>query len=131
MKTGAARRLDLEPENPTPEDFIEEIRRIVNLGTLQGTREVAARGLELYPDHSELRRLHYELRPFEARTIPGYRISDPRPSYEWLQKNSENFLGKWVALDKGELVASSDSLEEVRRAVRDRDPRDIFLHRIR
>jgi hypothetical protein len=131
MKTGAARRLDPEYENPTPESFIEEIRKIVNSGTLTGTREVAARGLELYPDHPELRRLHHELRPFEARTVPGHRISDPRPSYEWLQKNSEKFQGKWVALDRGELVASSESFEEVRRAVRDRDPRNIFLHRVR
>ena len=46
MKTGAALQLDPEPENPTPEDFIEEIRRIINSGTLKGTRETAARGLE-------------------------------------------------------------------------------------
>jgi uncharacterized protein DUF5678 len=130
MKTGAARRLEPEPENPAPEDFIEEIRRIINSGTLKGTREVAARGLELYPDHPELRRLHHELRPFESRTIPGYRISDPRPAYEWLQKNSEKFLGKWVGLVKGELVASADTLQEVLKALEGRDPRDTIVHHI-
>lgn len=63
MKTGAARRLDLESQNPTPESFLEEIQAILNSGTLRGAREVAERGLALYPDHPELKRLHYALRP--------------------------------------------------------------------
>ena len=130
MKTGAARRLDPEPEYPTPENFIEEIRRIVNLGTLTGTREVAARGLELYPDHPELKRLHHALRPFEVRVVPGYNSFDPRPNYEWLKKNAQDYHGKWVGLDRGELVAACDSFEEVRQALRDRDKRGTLIHHI-
>lgn len=130
MKTGAARRLDPEPENPTPEDFVEEIRRIIESGTLTGTREIAAQGLELYPDHSELQRLHHVLRPFEVRVVPGYNSFDPRPNYEWLKKNSRDYLGKWVGLDMGELVAACDSFEEVRQALRDRDKRGTLIHHI-
>ena len=66
MKTGAARRLDPESQGPTPESFLEEIRDIINSGTLRGAREVAERGLALYPDHPELQRLHHALRPFEV-----------------------------------------------------------------
>lgn len=130
MKTGAALRLDPEPENLTPESFIEEIRRIIESGTLQGTREVAERGLELYPDHPELQRLHHALRPFEVRVVPGYNSFDPRPNYEWFRKNAKGYRGKWVGLDRGELVAACDSFEEVRQALRDRDPRGTLIHHI-
>jgi hypothetical protein len=130
MKTGAARRLNPEPENPTPESFIEEIRRIIEAGTLKGTREIAARGLELYPDHPELQRLHHALRPFEVRVVPGYNSFDPRPNYEWLKKNAVNYRGKWVGLDMGELVAATDTFEEVVQALRDRDPRGSLIHLI-
>src|SRR3954451_4796549 len=83
MKTGAARRLDLESQNPTPESFLEEIRAILNSGTLRGAREVAERGLALYPDHPELRRVHHALRPYEVRSVPGGRnIPDRTETYE-------------------------------------------------
>jgi len=124
MKTSAAHRL----ENPTPEVFLEEIHRILESGTLRGAREVAERGLALYPDHPELRQIHHALRPFEVRVSPESKISDPRPSYQWLKKNASSFRGKWVGLDKGELVTSADTFEEVRQALRKRDRRDTLIH---
>jgi hypothetical protein len=130
MKTGAARRLDPESHDPTSESFLEEIRAIINSGTLRGAREVAERGLALYPDHPELKRLHHELRPFEVRTNPKGNIFDPLPNYEWLKKNGEAYLGKWVGLDNGELVVASDSLDEVLEALRDRDHRSTLIHHL-
>jgi hypothetical protein len=132
MKTGAARRLDSESHDPTPESFLEEIRDILNSGTLRGAREVAERGLALYPDHPELQRLHHALRPYEVRSRPdlvGFYL-DPRPNYEWLKKNSEAYFGKWVGLDRGELVMASDSFDEVAEALRDRDGRGTLIHHI-
>lgn len=130
MRTGAAHRLDLESQSPTPESFLEEIHAILNAGTLRGAREVAERGLALYPDHPELQRVHYALRPFEVRVNPNARISDPRPTYEWLEKNWAAYQGKWVALDKGELVAAADTLEAVLQALQGRDTRDTFVHHL-
>jgi hypothetical protein len=132
MKMGAARRLDPESHDPAPESFLEEIRAIINSGTLRGAREVAERGLALYPDHPELKRLHHELRPFEVRSRPDLRgfYLDPRPNYEWLAKNKEAYLGKWVGLDRGELVMASDSFDEVHEALRDRDGRGTLIHHI-
>jgi hypothetical protein len=130
MKTGAARRLDSESQSPTPESFLEEIRDIINSGTLRGAREVAERGLALYPDHPELQRLHYALRPFEVRVNPNGNIFDPLPNYEWLEKNMAAYLGKWVGLDRGELVLASDSFEEVVEALRDRDRRGTLIHHL-
>src|SRR3954454_6340552 len=82
MKTGAARRLDHDSEAPTPESFLAEIQAIFNSGTLRGAREVAERGLALFPDHPELRRLHHALRPYEVRSVPGENAPDRRETYE-------------------------------------------------
>ncbi len=128
MKAGAARRADAQ--KPTPETFIEEIRRIIDSGTLRGAREVAEQGLALFPDHPELQRLHYVLRPFEVRSVPGPNSFDPTPNYEWLKKNVHAYRGKWVGLDLGELVAAADTFEEVLQALEDRDHRGTLVHHI-
>ena len=128
MKTGAARRLDPDPQDPAPETFLEEIRGILNSGTLRGAREVAERGLALFPDHPELRQMHHALRPYEVRTLPGYNSFDPTPSFEWLKQNARAYRGQWVGLDRGELVLASDSFEEVLHALRDRDSRGTLIH---
>ncbi len=132
MSAMAARRLDSESHDPTPESFLEEIRAIFNSGTLRGAREVAERGLALYPDHPELKHIHHELRPFEVRSRPDLRgfYLDQRPNYEWLAKNKDAYLGKWVGLDRGELVMASDSFDEVLEALRDRDGRCSLIHHI-
>lgn len=127
MKTGAARRVNPEPEKPAPESFLEEINRIFNSGTLRGAREIAEQGLALYPDHPELRQVHYALRPFEVR-VSKAQASDPTPTFEWLKKNAYAYRGKWVALDKGELVAASENYEEVHQALQGRKPEDTLLH---
>jgi hypothetical protein len=94
MNTAVARRLDPESQNPTPESFREEIQAILNSGTLRGAREVAERGLSLYPDHPELRRLHHALRPYEVRSVPGGRnIPDRTETYEWLRQNADKYKG--------------------------------------
>jgi len=116
MKTGAALRLDPEPENPTPESFLEEIHRIFESGTLRGAREVAARGLELYPDHPELQRLHHALRPHEARPVPGYRVPDRQDTFAWLNENEEKYHGQWIAILGTDLIAASPSFKEVYQA---------------
>ncbi|MFL6193343.1 MAG: hypothetical protein ACJ75H_04185 [Thermoanaerobaculia bacterium] len=129
MKTGAARALVADSQDhPKPEDFLAEIQAIANSGTLRGAREVAERGLALYPDHPELQRLHHALRPFEVRVSRKFKPSDPRPSFEWLKKNASAYQGKWVGLDKGELVAASESLEEVLQALQGREPSDSLVH---
>jgi Family of unknown function (DUF5678) len=130
MRTGAAHRLDLESQNPTPESFLEEIHAIINSGTLRGAREVAERGLALYPDHPELKRAHYALRPFEVRVNPDLKIDDPRPNYEWLKKHSDEYRGKWVGLDAGELVAATDTLDEVLKALEGHSFRSTLVHHI-
>lgn len=109
----AARIPDSEPEAPTPETFLEEIRVALNAGSQTGAREVAERGLSLYPDHPELHRLHRALRPGEVRTVSGYKVPDRRESFDWIRKNSKNYRGQWIAVLDSRLVAASPKLSEV------------------
>lgn len=131
MGASAARKLEPpapDPEERTPQSFLEEIERIFNSGTLQGAREVAEQGLALFPDHPELRQARHALRPFEVRINPRFKISDPSASYDWIKSNSDKYRGQWVALANGELVAVADSFDEIRQAVGDRDPGKLLLH---
>jgi hypothetical protein len=129
MNTGAARALVADSQDhPSPEDFLAEANAIFNLGTLRGAREVAERGLALYPDHPELRRLHHALRPFEVRVSSEPNSFDPRASYDWLKKSSAQYRGKWVGLDMGELVAASENYQEVVEALKDHDHRGTLIH---
>lgn len=122
MKTGAARRLEPDSQAPTPETFLQEIQAILNSGTLEGAREVAERGLALFPDHAELRRLHHAFRPYHVRPAPpGNKIPDRRDTYEWLRQNADKYRGQWVAVLGTDLIAASPDLDEVREAVQSRD----------
>lgn len=136
MKSGAAQRLDLpapdDSESVTPESFLADIHAALNAGSLAGARECAERGLSYFPDHAELQRLHWALRPGEVRRVPGPRMPDPRPSYDWLRKSSAPFQGQWVALGAGELLAASEDFQEVlerAREIQEKDRRHVdFIH---
>jgi hypothetical protein len=119
MSAMAARRLDSESHDPTPESFLEEIKSILDSGTLVGAREVAERGLALYPDHPELRRLHHAFRPYYVRPAPpGHNIPDRRDTYEWLRQNADKYRGQWVAVLGTDLLAASPDLDELHEVVK-------------
>lgn len=136
MKSGAAQRLDHfspdDPQGATPELFLKEVHAALNAGSLAGAHDWAERGLSHFPDHAELRRLHWALRPGEVRRVSGSPMPDPRPSYEWLQKSSAPYRGQWVALSAGELLTASEDFQEVlqrTREIRQRDRRHVdFIH---
>ena len=114
MKTGAARALVADSQDhPTPEDFLAEIQAIANSGTLRGARELAERGLALYPDHPELQRLHHALRPFESKLVPHPRTPDRKDTFEWLRQNAAEYRGQWIAVLGTRLIAASPHLDEV------------------
>jgi hypothetical protein len=131
MSAGAARKLDPPAPNPeerTPESFIEEILAALGFGAEKRAREITEQGLALYPDHEKLQKYRHFLRPARSRVVPGPNVGDPRPSYEWIKQHSGEYRGLWVALDNGEFVAASKSFEEARQALRGRDPKDVLLH---
>ena len=131
MGASAARKLDPpapDPEERTPESFLEEIRTALGFGAEKRARRITEEGLALYPEHEKLQQYRHFLRPAGSRVAPGPNASDPRPSYEWIRRHSGEYRGKWVALYKGELAAASESFNEVLLATRDLDPRDTIFH---
>jgi uncharacterized protein DUF5678 len=131
MKASAVRKLEPpapDPEVRTPESFIEEIVAALGYGAEERARKITEQGLTQYPDHEKLLKYRHFLRPARSRVVPGPTLSDPRPSYEWIKRHSREYRGKWVALYKGELVASSESFDEILRATRNLDSPDMILH---
>lgn len=119
----AARVPDPEPREPSPETLLKEIQRIFESGTLRGAREVAERGLALFPDHPELRRLHHALRPAEVKVVSdpdAYRVPDRKESFEWLRQNWGKYPRQWVAVLGSELIAASPKLAEVLKVIEER-----------
>ncbi|MEA2604166.1 MAG: hypothetical protein QOF89_5158 [Acidobacteriota bacterium] len=120
MSAGAARKLDPpapDPEERTPESFLEEIQGIFNSGTLRGAREVAEQGLALFPDHPELARLHHVLRPFKSWIVSGHRQPDRRETFRWIAENAWKYPGQWIAVLGPTLIAASPKLSEVLKTV--------------
>ncbi|HEX4962381.1 MAG TPA: DUF5678 domain-containing protein [Thermoanaerobaculia bacterium] len=119
MRAGAARKLDPpapDPEERTPESFLEDIRAALNAGTQRGAREIAARGLVLFPDHPELQRLYHALKPGEARSVSGPRQPDRRETFNWIRENAWKYRGQWIAVLDSRLIAASPDFNEVYQA---------------
>jgi hypothetical protein len=98
-------------------------------------RILAARKLvQAVPSHQAidepLRRLRIVLaEPVVRRRIPA------RAQYsgdiDWLRRNAGSYIGKWVALVDGTLLAAEDSLTALRRRLREQAPdANPVLHRL-
>ncbi|HYO17011.1 MAG TPA: DUF5678 domain-containing protein [Thermoanaerobaculia bacterium] len=137
MSAEAVRRYDFKPYNPdshveTPEEFLGRIHESLNAATLSGAREWAERGVERFPDHEELRRLHRLLQPGRSQSVPGPRIPDRQDSFDWIRENASKYEGQWIAILGTRLVAASKDLSEVLRAVRESGLEEemILLHHV-
>ena len=132
MGANAARKIDPstpDPKERTPESFLEEILVALGLGAEKRARRITEEGLAFYPNHEKLLQYRHFLRPAGSRVVPGGpNAGDPRPSYEWIKRHSGEYRGNWVALFKGELIAASESFNEVLEAARNLDSRDTILH---
>ncbi|MBS1253921.1 MAG: hypothetical protein MAG451_02975 [Anaerolineales bacterium] len=75
--------------------------------------QLAAKGHELFPDDPALERIAHVLAPPKlVRTglppVPGLGAS-----MQWLREHQGDYGGKWVVIRNGELLAASDSREEL------------------
>jgi hypothetical protein len=133
MGASAARKLEPpapDPEERTPESFLEKVQGIANSGTLRGAREIAEQGLTLYPNHPELRRLHHALRPIESRSVPGApRQPDRQETFQWIRENGWKYRGQWIAVLGSKLIAASPDFDKVyQAALANQQPDPPVLH---
>ncbi len=100
----------------TAEDFVRSIRGLLDRQQFTVACQRAARAAELHPEHPWLARAHRVLNPDRVTRRPA-RGQGRAGEFSWLRQNSEAWRGRWVALLGEELIAGSESLQEVLAAV--------------
>jgi len=104
------------------EDFRLTIRSLLESQRFAEARQAAARAAGLFPDHPWLRQADRVLNPSGVTVVPARdRDTDRRKEYDWLRRHQAEYRGRWVALLGDELIACSDSFDEVLGAVRARE----------
>jgi hypothetical protein len=95
-------------------EIIAAILAALAAGEHSKAKELAIGGAEQYPDHGDLVRFATILNPPRASRAS----SPPDPSVlnnqDWITKHTEQFVGCWVALQNGELVASAETARELK-----------------
>jgi hypothetical protein len=95
-------------------DFVSIIRLALEAGAYKVARDAAEKGIKYHPDDPKLREYSRVLAP--ARVLSSSVASDGaqrRSNREWLEAHGYEYSGRWVAVQDGELLDSSDSLEEL------------------
>ena len=113
-----------------PEDFISAIKEDFARGGLHIARRLAFRGVEVYPDHEILKKYAHILAPPVVKVVPSSpeERQSLRADREWFDKNRLKYLGRWVALRSGELLADAASFDELIAQVG--DPKGLYLTKV-
>jgi Family of unknown function (DUF5678) len=93
-------------------DFVHLIRQALESGAHKGARDLAKKGIKYHPNDPKIREYTHVLAP--ARVVSSSATSNGsqiRSNHEWLEAHGEEYSGQWVAIQDGELLGSSDSLE--------------------
>lgn len=105
----------------SPEDFISAIKYDFDRGGLHIARKLAFRAIELYPEHEQIKYYAHVLAPPKVTVSPSSpeRRQSILADQEWMDKNRFKYIGRWVALRNGELLADAASLDELAAQVGD------------
>lgn len=92
-------------------DIQEQIRSLLREGQIFEARELLESAGDHVPADSTLRKA---LAPARVIGRSSFKDVDRSSEFHWLKTKSEPYQGKWVALVGENLVASSDTLQELR-----------------
>lgn len=92
-------------------DVQEQIRSLLQEGQISDARELLDSVGDRIPADSTLRKV---LAPARILGKSSLRDVDRGAEFQWIKTQSEAYQGKWVALVGENLVASSDSLRDLR-----------------
>jgi len=101
-----------EEHRGSPEEYVRMIEALLDSEKFAAARQMAARAAGLFSDHPWLSQANRVLNPRKAVSRPG-KTSDRQREFSWLRKHSSEYRGQWVALVGDELVAHSESVEDV------------------
>ncbi len=105
---------------PAAEKLALSIRALLDQQQLQKARRTAALAAEDHPDHPWLVQANRVLNPKRMVARPAKGRGRAR-EFAWLRQNAEAHRGRWVALLGDDLIASTETFQEVQRALRERE----------
>jgi hypothetical protein len=106
----------VDQDSVGPDDYLDLIRLALAAGAHHTARELAATASARYPEDIAISRFTEALRPPELSKPSHERNAHNEAAQSWLRENAARYLGQWVALRGDELVASADSLQQLRKA---------------
>ncbi len=94
--------------------YAERIRELVENDYVGAARKLVAEAVEQGEKDAEFLKWQRVLAPAVSNVSRNKELdSDPMPDVNWIREHRADFCGQWVALLEGELLASSQSLDEV------------------
>ncbi len=97
----------------TADEYETVVHWAITAGAPLIARSLSAAGAERFPEHEYLPRAARVLAPPTVRQSKSPADPSRRANHEWLKANQAEYRGQWVALQKGKLLASGDSLKAV------------------
>ncbi len=116
--------------NSQPEDVVETVKELLSIGRLTQARKLVESALGGFPNHAELGRLSRFLDLRKARPNPDVEPST-QDEIAWLTDPPDSARGCWVALIGRQVVAMTDSIHELKVALRSLDSsQKPLVHRV-
>ncbi len=97
----------------TPEEYIQAIDRALNQGNFHQAKIISAEAVQLYPEHEKIKRY---VRVLASHSLPFYQLTSNKDTVinlNWVIQHRHNYRGRWVALEKGHLIAHANSVDEL------------------
>ena len=100
--------------------YAERVRELISEERVADARRLLREGLEANPHDLHLNRLDRLLALPKTDKI-AKRDVDRTEEFRWLAQHRNEYRDRWVAVQGEDLVASAESLKELRKILRDRE----------
>lgn len=110
----------------TPEELIQAIDLALCQGNFHQAKTLSNQASQDYPNHDKIQRY---ARILSSPDVPFYQLSrkpDTPLNLNWVIRRREHYRGRWVALEKGHLIADASSLDELFAQVGKEKMKDLF-----
>jgi hypothetical protein len=110
----------------TPEELIQAIDLALGQGNFNQAQTLSNQASQDYPNHDKIQRY---ARILSSPNTPFYQLS-PKPdtplNLDWVLRHRQDYRSRWVALEKGDLIADASSLDELFTQVGKEKMNDLF-----
>ncbi len=100
-------------------EYLALIRSRLDQGEVLEARRLAGEAASVYPGDHDVTRINKILAPALVTRTPTL-DADRTKEFDWLRQHADDFLGKWIAVLDGTLIASAETLRELLSAVEKR-----------